>query len=64
MPQNVWPKWTRNTLCKKKWLDILPPYQGGGGMINEVKKSGITYAEGPTKFEAGTGQTAEVVSFL
>ena len=50
--------------AKKKWLDILPPYQGGGGMINEVKKSGITYAEGPTKFEAGTGQTAEVVSFL
>ena len=23
---------------KKKWLDIMPPYQGGGGMINEVKK--------------------------
>jgi len=49
---------------KKKWLDILPPYQGGGGMINEVKKDYITYAEGPTKFEAGTGQTAEVVGFL
>ncbi len=48
---------------KKKWLDILPPYQGGGGMIDEVKKETITYAEGPTKFEAGTGQTAEVVGF-
>ena len=23
---------------KKKWLDLIPPYQGGGGMINEVKK--------------------------
>jgi cysteine desulfurase/selenocysteine lyase len=42
----------------------LPPYQGGGGMIDEVKKDVVTYADGPTKFEAGTGQTAEVVSFL
>ena len=49
--------------AKKKWLDVLPPYQGGGGMIDEVKKELVTYAEGPTKFEAGTGQTAEVVSF-
>ena len=49
--------------AKKKWLDNLPPYQGGGGMINEVKKDNITFAETPTKFEAGTMQTAEVVSF-
>ncbi|MDC0937745.1 SufS family cysteine desulfurase [Pelagibacteraceae bacterium] len=49
--------------AKKKWLDDLPPYQGGGGMINEVKKDNITFAESPTKFEAGTLQTAEVVSF-
>ena len=48
---------------KKKWVDDLPPYQGGGGMINEVKKEGITFAEENTKFEAGTMQTAEVVSF-
>jgi len=32
-------------------------------MIDEVKKDKITYAEAPTKFEAGTGQTAEVVGF-
>ena len=32
-------------------------------MINEVKKDDITFAETPTKFEAGTMQTAEVVSF-
>ena len=50
--------------AKKKWLDILPPYQGGGGMIDEVKKDRITYAEAPTKFESGTMQTAEVVSFM
>jgi cysteine desulfurase/selenocysteine lyase len=49
--------------AKKKWLDVLPPYQGGGGMINEVNKDDITFAETPTKFEAGTMQTAEVVAF-
>ena len=49
--------------AQKKWLDVLPPYQGGGGMINEVKKDDITFAETPTKFEAGTMQTAEVVAF-
>ena len=32
-------------------------------MISEVKKNDITYAESPTKFEAGTMQTAEVVAF-
>ncbi len=47
---------------KKKWLDLLPPYQGGGGMIDEVKKETISFAETPTKFEAGTMQTAEVVA--
>ena len=48
---------------QKKWVDELPPYQGGGGMISEVKKDEITYADSPTKFEAGTMQTAEVVAF-
>ena len=32
-------------------------------MINEVKKDEVTYADSPTKFEAGTMQTAEVVAF-
>ena len=50
--------------AKKKWLDILPPYQGGGGMINEVKKDEISFANSPAKFEAGTLQTAEVVGFF
>ena len=49
--------------AKKKWIDELPPYQGGGGMISEVKKDNVTYADAPTKFEAGTMQTAEVVAF-
>jgi cysteine desulfurase / selenocysteine lyase len=49
--------------AKKNWLDSMPPYQGGGGMIDEVKKDKITYAETPTKFESGTMQTAEIVGF-
>ena len=49
--------------AKKIWLDVLPPYQGGGGMISEVKKDDISYANSPTKYEAGTMQTAEVVAF-
>ncbi len=49
--------------AKKKWLEELPPYQGGGGMIGEVKKSGITYGELPNKYEAGTMATAQVIAF-
>ena len=49
--------------AKKKWLDDLPPYQGGGGMISEVKKNGITYGELPNKYEAGTMATAQVIAF-
>ncbi len=49
--------------AKKKWLEKLPPYIGGGGMINEVKKDKVTYAPLPAKYEAGTMPTAEVVAF-
>ena len=49
--------------AKKKWLEELPPYQGGGGMIREVKKEGITYGDLPNKYEAGTMQTAQVIAF-
>ena len=49
--------------AKKKWLDDLPPYQGGGGMISEVKKTGITYGNLPNKYEAGTMATAQVIAF-
>ena len=48
---------------KKKWLDQLPPYLGGGGMINEVKKDRISYSELPNKYEAGTMATAQVIAF-
>ena len=49
--------------AKKKWLEILPPYQGGGGMISEVKKDGITFGDLPNKYEAGTMATAQVIAF-
>ena len=49
--------------AKKKWLEKLPPYIGGGGMISEVKKDKITYAPLPEKYEAGTMPTAEVIAF-
>ena len=49
--------------AKKKWLEELPPYQGGGGMIGDVKKEGITYGDLPNKYEAGTMATAQVIAF-
>jgi cysteine desulfurase/selenocysteine lyase len=49
--------------AKKKWLEQLPPYQGGGGMINDVKKDSITYGDLPNKYEAGTMATAQVIAF-
>ena len=49
--------------AKKKWLEELPPYQGGGGMIGEVKKEVITFGDLPNKYEAGTMATAQVIAF-
>ena len=39
---------------KKKWLNAMPPYMGGGEMIETVRFSGTTFAPLPGKFEAGT----------
>lgn len=39
---------------KEKWLERLPPYQGGGDMIKTVSFAGTTYNDLPFKFEAGT----------
>ena len=39
---------------KEKWLDKMPPYQGGGEMIAQVSFARTTYNELPYKFEAGT----------
>lgn len=40
--------------ARKPWLDRLPPYMGGGEMIETVKWEGTNYAAAPHKFEAGT----------
>ena len=39
---------------KREWLDKMPPYQTGGGMIRAVSFEKTTYAPIPEKFEAGT----------
>ncbi len=39
---------------KEKWLDAMPPYQGGGEMIDQVSVEKTTYNKLPFKFEAGT----------
>ncbi|MBC7937611.1 MAG: cysteine desulfurase [Rhizobacter sp.] len=39
---------------KQKWLNQMPPYQGGGEMIKSVSFEATTYNELPFKFEAGT----------
>jgi cysteine desulfurase/selenocysteine lyase len=46
---------------KKQHLDIMPPYQGGGEMIEVVEVDRITYGKTPHKFEAGTPAIAEAV---
>lgn len=46
---------------KRDLLDKLPPYQGGGDMIEEVRFEKTTYQKAPLKFEAGTPLIAEVI---
>ncbi|MBD3316169.1 MAG: SufS family cysteine desulfurase [Chitinivibrionales bacterium] len=47
---------------KKAWLEKMPPYQYGGGMITSVQKEKTTFAGPPLKFEAGTPNIAAVLS--
>ena len=48
---------------KEKLLNMLPPYQGGGEMIQDVSIEKTTYACLPHKFEAGTPNIAGVIAF-
>lgn len=48
---------------KESWLHKLPPYQGGGEMIQEVTFEKTTYAGLPHKFEAGTPNIAGAIGF-
>ena len=47
---------------KEEWMEILPPYQGGGEMIQDVSFSGSTYNKLPYKFEAGTPNIAGAIA--
>ncbi|MFD2203571.1 aminotransferase class V-fold PLP-dependent enzyme [Shivajiella indica] len=48
---------------KRKVLEEMPPYQGGGEMIKEVSFEKTTFNEIPYKFEAGTPNIADVIAF-
>jgi cysteine desulfurase/selenocysteine lyase len=46
---------------KKELLQSMPPYQGGGDMIDQVSFQGSTFAPAPQKFEAGTPNVAGAI---
>ena len=47
---------------KKKWLDAMPPYMGGGEMVGTVSFKETTYAPLPMKYEAGTQNFASTAT--
>ena len=47
---------------KEKWLEEMPPYMGGGDMIDLVSFDRTTYAGLPHKFEAGTPNIADTIA--
>ena len=48
--------------AKEKWLEQMPPYQSGGGMIKSVSFEKTEFAKPPLKFEAGTSNISAVIS--
>lgn len=48
---------------KQELLEAMPPYQGGGSMIRRVTLEGTTWADIPTRFEAGTPAVGDVAAF-
>jgi cysteine desulfurase/selenocysteine lyase len=57
-PTGIGALWARREL-----LEAMPPFQGGGEIIREVKLEGSKWNELPWKFEAGTMAIAEAVGF-
>jgi cysteine desulfurase / selenocysteine lyase len=47
--------------AKKHWLEAMPPYQGGGEMIESVHVDRVTYGKPPHKFEAGTPAIVQAI---
>ena len=56
-PTGIGVLWAREDI-----LDAMPPYQGGGAMIEKVSFEGTTYAPPPQRFEAGTPMITEAVA--
>lgn len=48
---------------KESWLERMPPYMGGGDMIEHVSFERSTWARLPSKFEAGTPAIGDVVAY-
>lgn len=46
---------------KKKWLEQLPPFEGGGEMIETVTRDSVTYNVPPHRFEAGTPPIVQAI---
>lgn len=57
-PTGIGALWGRAEL-----LDTMPPWQGGGAMIDKVTFAKTTYAPAPQRFEAGTPAIAEAIGF-
>jgi len=47
--------------AKRKWLEALPPFAGGGEMIETVTRESVTYNEPPHRFEAGTPPIVQAI---
>lgn len=46
---------------KRQWLEVMPPFNGGGEMISVVSEDVVTYNEPPHRFEAGTPPIIEAI---
>ena len=57
-PTGIGALWARAEL-----LDAMPPWQGGGAMIDRVTFEATTYAPAPQRFEAGTPAITEAIAF-
>ncbi len=57
-PTGIGALWARAEI-----LDAMPPWEGGGAMIDRVTFAGTTYAPAPQRFEAGTPAIAEAIAF-
>ena len=46
---------------KREWLETLPPFMGGGEMIEDVTLENVTYNKPPHRFEAGTPPIVQAI---